>query len=128
MEYTDAQVLTIAKKQKILLWLILASIAVLFARIFGIGHVIWSLMQLSINIINLVFIYQLATALNLRTGLVWGVVVAMLVPIVNIILLLAVNGKATGIIRGKGIKVGLMGADKAQLIKLGAGHQTIENG
>jgi hypothetical protein len=44
----------------------------------------------------------------------------MIIPLVSLILLLRLNGKATKAIRGKGIRVGLMGANKAQLERLAA--------
>jgi len=63
-------------------------------------------------------VYCLADELKLHAN--WAFFVCMLIPFVNIILLLNLNAKATAVIRSKGIKVGLMGANKAQLVKLAA--------
>jgi len=46
--------------------------------------------------------------------------VCTIIPFVNIILILKLNSKATAVIRSKGVKVGLFGANKAQLVKLTA--------
>jgi hypothetical protein len=108
-EYTDADVVKVAKKQKTILWLVLASfVAMLFPPLLVI-----------VGVANLVLMYQLAKALRLTA---WAWCIGMVVPLVSLVLLLALNRKATNLIRSKGISVGLMGANRAQLDKLFAAN------
>ncbi len=104
-QYTNAEVLAIAKKQKAIIWLILASLA---AFVFPPAWIV-------IAIVQIVFVYQLANALKL-TAWVWCI--GMIIPLVSLLLLLVLNGKATTAIKSKGVTVGLMGANKVQLDKL----------
>jgi hypothetical protein len=108
MEYTNTEVVAIAKKQKAIIWLILFSLLVF---VFPLGWIVIALVQI-------VFVYQLAQSLKLSAPWLWCV--GMTIPLVSLILLLHLNGKATTAIRGKGVTVGLMGANKAQLEKLAA--------
>ena len=50
---------------------------------------------------------------NTAMGIVLSILT--LVPLVGLIILLIVNGKATGILRANGIKVGLLGAKTSQI-------------
>lgn len=105
-DYTNEEVVAIAKKQKVILWLIVASVAcALFPPAF-----------IVVAIVNLVFVYQLAKAL--RLGLAWLWCASQIIPIVSLVALLVLNGKATGAIRSKGITVGFMGANKEQVSAL----------
>jgi hypothetical protein len=105
-QYSTAEIVAVAKKQKAIIWLIPVSLAgFLFPPA-------WIVM----DVVQIVFVYQLAKSLKL--GDAWAWCIGMIIPVVSLILLLVLNGKATAAIRGKGVKVGLMGADKAQLEKL----------
>jgi len=106
MEYTNAEVVAIAKKQKAIIWLILASLA---AFVFPPAWIV-------IAVVQILFVFQLVKALKLSAAWVWCI--GMIIPLVSLLLLLVLNGKATTAIKGKGVRVGLMGADKAQLEKL----------
>ena len=105
-QYTNAEVVAVAKKQKAIIWLILASLTVF---VFPPAWIV-------ITIVQMVFVYQFAKTLKLGAPWVWCI--GMIIPFVSLILLLVLNAKATTAIRGKGVRVGLMGADKAQLDKL----------
>jgi hypothetical protein len=105
-QFTNAEVVQVAKKQKAIIWLILASLAV----------VVFPPAWIVIAVVNLVFVYQLSKALKLSAPWVWCV--GMIIPLVSLILLLRLNSKATAAIRGRGVTVGLMGASKAQIEKL----------
>ena len=61
-----------------------------------------------------VFVWMLAIALyNTATGIILGLLT--LIPLVGLIILLIVNGKATNVLRQHGIQVGLMGAKSSQI-------------
>ncbi len=102
-QYTNAEVVVVAKKQKTIIWLMLTTLA---ASVFPPALIIMA-------IVNVVFVYQLAQALKRRDA--WAWCAGMFVPLVSLLLLLLLNGKATAVIRSKGVTVGLMGANKAQL-------------
>ena len=111
--YTDAEILDIAKHQKAILWLILANIPAYLASA-----------QLSVipifvvAILSLVFIYKLAVALRSSVPALY--VLLGLVPCISLIALLVINSQATGALKSRGIGVGLMGANQADLKKMGA--------
>ena len=106
-EFSNQEVFEIAKKQKAIIWLIIVSFAVFF----------FPLAWIVVAIVNLVFVYQLAKALKL--GGAWAWCVAQIIPLVSLITLLVLNSKATAAIRSKGVTVGLLGARKSELAKLG---------
>jgi len=56
----------------------------------------------------IVSVVRLAKALNLSQVLY---AILMFIPCVSLLVLLSLSGKATGVLRQAGIKVGLMGAD-----------------
>jgi len=61
-----------------------------------------------------VFVFMLALAVyNTGTGIVLGLLT--LIPLIGLIVLLIVNGKATTILKSYGIAVGLMGAKMNQI-------------
>jgi hypothetical protein len=69
---------------------------------------------LAASVTAAVFVFMLALATyNTATGIILGILT--LVPLVGMIVLLAINQKATSILRRNGIKVGLMGADPKQI-------------
>ena len=61
-----------------------------------------------------VFVFLLAIKVY-STGVGILLRVLTLIPVVGLIVLLIVNGKATAILKQNGIKVGLMGADLSQI-------------
>jgi hypothetical protein len=105
-QYTDAQLLRIAKRQKfikILIVLTLLTIWIPFASIF-------------MGIIAFPFIYRLGKAL--RSPGTWLFVVAAFIPFVDLISLLILNRIATVTLRRHQIRIGLTGARKEDLTRL----------
>jgi hypothetical protein len=73
-----------------------------------------SIVYLAVAVTGAVFIFMLAISLyNVGLGVVLGVLT--LVPILGLIILLIVNGKATKVLRQHGIRVGLLGANPAAI-------------
>lgn len=61
-----------------------------------------------------VFVFMLSTKVyDTTTGVILGILT--LVPLIGLIALLAVNGKATGVLKAHGIHVGLLGADSSDI-------------
>ena len=108
--YTDTEVLVIAKRQKAIIWLILLSIPAYSASI------VIPFIPIIFTIISLVFIYQLAAAL--KESAPWLYVILGLIPCVSLIALLVINARATSALKARGIGVGLMGARKDDLDRL----------
>jgi uncharacterized paraquat-inducible protein A len=99
-EYTTDEIREIAKRQKHLIWLVLINL--LTCGIAG--------------IIAPFFIYKVAVSLKLKVP--WLYAVLVVVPLVGMIVLLGLNGHATGALKTQGIRVGLFGADHRAIEKL----------
>jgi len=106
IQYNDSETLEVAKRQKAVLWLIVVN---LFTFWIPFASIV-------MGIIGIVFIYKLAKAL--KCSLTWLYVVLSFIPLVGLVALLVLNGKATGALRAHGVRVGLMGANKEDLGKL----------
>jgi hypothetical protein len=64
---------------------------------------------IGLGIIATVFVFLLATKIyNVGIGVLLGVLT--LIPLIGLVVLLIINGKATGILKQHGIQVGLLGA------------------
>lgn len=76
--------------------------------------IVTSLGVLASIITGAVFVFMLAMSLySTTTGIVLGILT--FIPLVGLIVLLIVNGKATNVLRQNGITVGLMGAKSSQI-------------
>lgn len=119
-QYTNTEIVRIAKIHKAVIWLILASLILYIGVLSFLSQLPFadSVITLIITIIFLVFGYQLAKALKLRNA--WAWCLGLIVPLLGLILLLALSSKAITVIKSKGVPVGFMGASKAQLAKLAA--------
>src|SRR5687768_7625547 len=106
-QYTETELIRIAKRQKIIRCLIVVNLLTLwipFASIF-------------MGIIAFPFIYRLGKAL--RSSSIWLFVVVAFIPFVDLIGLLILNRIATVTLRRYQIHVGLTGARKEDLARLG---------
>lgn len=73
-----------------------------------------TLVYFAVAIVGAVFLFKLAILLyNTGVGVVLGILT--LVPLLGLIILLVINGKATNLLRQHNIKVGLMGANPATI-------------
>jgi hypothetical protein len=67
-----------------------------------------------LGIVSTVFVFLLATKVYSQgTGIVLAILT--LIPLVGLIVLLIINGKATNILKENGIRVGLLGASSSDL-------------
>jgi len=105
--FSDAEILAIANQQKILIWIVLAGLFAFFIRY----------APLVTGLPSAVYIYRLARALH---KVAWGYAIAAFIPVVGLITLLAVNSDATAALRGRGIRVGLMGGNQDDMDRLKA--------
>ncbi len=106
----------IAMRQKAVMWCILGYLAavVLQAVLSPEIAVLGALLGLTASVTGAGFVFMLAIAIY-RTGAGIALGILTLIPLVGLIVLLIVNGKATRIRRENGIKVGLMGANMRQV-------------
>jgi hypothetical protein len=105
-QYTGAELMRIAKRQKIVRCLIVVNLLTIwipFASIF-------------MGIISFPFIYRLGKALH--SSATWLFVVAAFIPVVDLVGLLILNWIATVSLGQHQIRVGLAGARKEDLAKL----------
>jgi hypothetical protein len=75
---------------------------------------VFSFAYLAIALTGAVFLFMLSLSLyNTAAGIALGIF--SLVPLLGLIILLVLNGKATNILRLHGIRVGLLGADPSKI-------------
>ena len=107
---------TIAVRQRAIMYCILGYIVFIVAQFVLPPEIGWvaSLAALGMSITAAVFVFMLAIALySTAAGIVLGILT--LIPLVGLIVLLIINGKATNVLRHHGVRVGLMGADPRQI-------------
>ena len=96
----------VAKRQKSTLWMLVISLVASFIPFATIVT----------GCIQVYFIYKLAVAL--RSSTAWVYTILVFIPLVGLIALLVINGKATKKLQEHGIRVGLMGARMADFNKI----------
>jgi hypothetical protein len=107
---------SVAKSQKGILVCILIYLVAVFSQFalppdvrpfVGIG-------VLFVGLVGAIFVFMLAIKVyGTGLGIVLGIL--SLVPCIGLIVLLVVNGKATGVLKQNGIKVGLLGANVSSI-------------
>ena len=95
---------------------------ILFQILGGIGQIVvpeelavfFGLSVFVVAIAGMVFVFLLAiNVYSTGTGILLGIL--SLLPLIGLIVLLVVNGKATGILKENGVRVGLLGANLSQV-------------
>lgn len=109
-------VLAVARFQKV----VLVCILIYFVAILGQGAIPQAfrlILLLTVGIaaiVGAVFVFRLAIRVyGTVTGICLGIL--SLVPLIGLVVLLSVNGKATRILRDNGITVGLLGAKRGSM-------------
>ncbi len=97
-----SDVLKVAKFQKYLLILILVS----FVIISSTENIILNLLA---SVSGMYFVYEIGKGLKLKNVTLW--IIGLIIPLVNLVLMLIINNKATKFIKASGFRVGLLGAD-----------------
>ena len=119
-----SRVRLVADRQRFLIWVVLANLIIQFGLMF-MGDVtdpfvLGSLMLvlLAVLVSTVVAVLRLAAALG--THIVVLILLAPLcfIPLLNLLVLLAENGSATRLLRSAGIRVGFMGARKADVVSV----------
>jgi hypothetical protein len=106
---------SVALYQKIILLWVLVYLLTVFAQ-FVIPAELRSLLGIAlvgIGVVAAVFVFLLSLKIfSTGTGIVLAILT--LIPIIGLIALLVINQKATTILKNKGYKVGLLGADLSE--------------
>ena len=103
MQWVSEQVLEIAKRQKQIIWMIL--LRVIF--------MLFPPAALVVALIQVFFVYKLAQAIESKAA--WLYMILLFIPLVGLITLLMLNGKATKKLKENDVRVGLMGAKEEDL-------------
>jgi hypothetical protein len=106
----------VAKYQKAILTCILIQLLAIGLQ-FALSaelRILLSLGLIIVGVASTVFIFLLATHVY-STGLGVLLGILALIPCIGLIVLLAINGKATTVLRNNGIEVGLLGANLSKI-------------
>ncbi len=123
-----AQLLETAKQQRRVLWLVVASIPLVIASMViptmtGPEALMLTLLALllvgmvAIGVLGVVAVYRLARALQVSAP--WIYVACAFIPYISTFTLLIINHRASAALKRGGIRVGLMGADRGDLLRIG---------
>ncbi len=105
-QWTKQDLVEVAKRQKSIMWMILISLVAMFIPFATIVT----------GIIQIYFIYKLAAAV--RSSAAWVYIILAFIPLIGLIALVHINGRATKTLQANGIKVGVMGARMADFDKI----------
>jgi hypothetical protein len=124
----------VAKAQRVLLWLLVATLVIMLGRCAGTGAmgtrgsppdlvplIALALLQLAVGIALIVQPVRLSLATG--GGIVIAVMVGILgmIPVVNLLVMLMYSHRATRILRRNGVHVGLLGVGKDEWTKMVGG-------
>jgi hypothetical protein len=110
----------IATRQRGLILCILANVTCLVLQfVLPDLSVLFAVAGFAASVTGMVFVFMLAIRIyNTGLGIVLGILT--LIPLLGLIVLLVVNGKATKILRENNIRVGILGAKPDQIPSAGA--------
>ena len=97
-EWAVEEIAEVKKRQKQIIWMVLLSLVAMFIPYATIVT----------GTIQIYFIFKLAQAI--RSSVAWLYIILAFIPLIGLIALLYINGKATRVLQANGVKVGLMGA------------------
>jgi hypothetical protein len=112
----------VAKRQRALLWYILASLAIhlsfiLIASLPPIADVAPAIIFWVVQIFIIIGVVRLLAAMGVH--IIWRIlcIVLLFAPCINLLVLLVINGRATRALRNAGLRVGLMGVPDEQVVR-----------
>ena len=114
--FSRADLREVAIRQKVILMCVLVYLLAIALQ-FVVPHerrAIPAIASLGAGVIGAVFVFLLAVKLyGTGTGAALGILTV--IPLIGLIMLLVVNAKATNVLKGHGISVGLLGASMADV-------------
>ena len=113
----------LATRQRRIIWLILASIAGLFVPFAPLGNaqaagIVYLVVQLLLALLLIINVGLLMSAQGSNPVVTVLACLFMVVPLISLLVLLRVNGTATQTLKAAGIRVGFMGASKAEVERI----------
>ena len=105
-EFSNDELRDIAKKQNLLMWSVLAGFGGFF-----IAHIPFLGLPLLLAIVafQIYALYSLGT--SLRMSIVWLYCIGLFIPLVGLLILLVISGKASKVLKAAGVRIGLMGGN-----------------
>lgn len=125
--FTAKEILRVAQNQRIMLFAILISLLNAVVMFLGIlPPPISGILNLVIVLCVAVFFVKLRNAMKANIALTVLSIICMVIPLLSLLILLFNNQTATKILKGAGLKVGLMGVSSADLQKFVAASNLSE--
>jgi hypothetical protein len=113
-----ADLLRVGKAQRAIMVIILISIvSVGLSFIFPAAR----LGNVATGIFSVIFLFRLARALKYNLFVCAILALGSFVPLLGLLILLSINSRATKTLQSNGVRVGLMGANRADLTALAGG-------
>ncbi|HEY3330388.1 MAG TPA: hypothetical protein VGK19_10235 [Capsulimonadaceae bacterium] len=112
--YTKPQLIQIARGQKLVVISLL--LALLTPVAINASHILGGLYYWAVCLFALIVTLYLANALRPKSMILY--IIGMFIPIVSLLVLLRINGRATEALNAAGVKVGLLGAKLADVERL----------
>jgi hypothetical protein len=108
MSEINKEIENVAYGQKFILYAILINIVAAIAK-FAIGNIaiVFNIAAIALSLVGL---FRLSSGLGYKTITKILLCICFFIPLVNIITLVVLSSKATGVLREAGYKVGLLGA------------------
>lgn len=113
----------LANRQRWMLWLLLGGIASVFLPFYSLGgglsaQFIWVGLHLLIPLLLVISVGLLLSAEGTHPIVIVLTALCMVIPLANILILLRVNDSATRTLKAAGLRVGFMGASRAEVERL----------
>lgn len=113
--FSNAEFIAVAERQRAVIWMIPVTLATWVAIVIldtMTQNSLFSALTWIPGIVSTVFVWHLAKAVKV-SPIVYAAL--SMLPLVGLITLLILNSRATGLLSGRGIRLGLMGARQADL-------------
>lgn len=108
--FTTDELRTIARDQNLLMWSVLAGIVSYFLVHIPLVGLLALLVAVVFEIVSL---YKLGRSLRMR--FVWIYCLGLFIPVIGLIILVVISGKASRVLKAYGVRVGLMGGKAADI-------------
>ena len=107
------EIVQIARRQSALLYCVLARILIVLVG--GVLGALWPVASLAVAVCTVVCLVRLRMAMKKSLLLTVILAILLFVPLIGLIILVVNTVAATKILRGAGLKVGLMGVSASEL-------------
>ncbi|MEP0871716.1 hypothetical protein NDA01_18035 [Trichocoleus desertorum AS-A10] len=109
--FSRLEIQEVAKYHRLLLWSIMAAIAVNLSRVSLEEPSIGLFVYVAASVLQIFALYKLGKSLKLSVTSMVLLMIGLLVPVLGLLILLFMHDKAMKVMKSAGVKVGFMGAD-----------------